>query len=143
MIEVSTLIGPVLILRPVPDRLSTLPVAVMSISPPKAVAAIAAPICVNTRFADMEMLRLTMPNMAAEIPASLPVTVTLDVSMEMSPPRHDKTKAPSPADPDTSPVAFMSTDPVPYVLTSIPLAPATLATLTETLASLRSNFLPA
>ena len=132
-----------LILTPVPDWLSTLPVAAMSTSPPKAVAPIAVPLCVDTRFADMEMSRLTKPNMDAKIPPSLPVTVTFEVSMETSPPRHDRAKTPLPADPDTSPVAFMATDPVPYALTSIPSAPVTLATLTDTAALLAANFLPA
>ena len=75
----------------------------------------------------------------AEIPASLPVTTTLDVCIEMSPPNHVETEIPAPADPETSPLESMVTDPVPYVATRIPLAPETLATLTVTLALLMTR----
>ena len=73
-----------------------------------------------------------VPETDVEIPASLPVTATLDVVMKISPPRCIKTEIPAPADPETAPVGSMVTDPVPCVVTSIPLVPATLATLTVT-----------
>ena len=109
---------PAWIIRPVPDVLSTFPVAVMSMSPlPELLAPIAVPLCVDTRLADIEMPCEPVLMMDVEIPASLPVTATSDVSMKMPLPSPARTETPVPEDPETSPVASIVTDPVPYDLT--------------------------
>ena len=128
---------PAVIARPVPNVLVTLPVAVMSMSPLiPCNARIAAPPCADTRPADIEMPCEDPPPIAAEIPLSPPVTTTADVVTKMSPPPLLETEIAEPTDPETSPVGSIVTDPVPCVVTWIPVAPVTLATLTATSALL-------
>ena len=81
--------------------------------------------------------------MAVDIPAVPPVTATLDVFTKMSPPRSLDTEIAGPTVPETSPEGSIVTVPVPNVLTSIPVAPVTLATLIATSALLTTPLPPA
>ena len=135
---------PATIATAVPSVLSTLPVAVMAMSPlAELLAPIASPLRVDTRPTDIETPWEPVPRTAVEIPALPPVTTTLGVVTKMSPPRSLETEIAAPTVPETSPVGSIVTDPVPYVVTSIPLAPATLATLTATSALLTEPDEPA
>ena len=135
---------PATIVTAVPSVLSTLPVAVMAMSPlAELLAPIASPLRVDTRPADIEMRWEPVPRMAVDIPAVPPATATLDVFTKMSPPRSLDTEIAAPTVPATSPAGVIVTDPVPNVLTSIPLAPVTLATLIATSALLSTPLPPA
>ena len=84
-----------------------------------------------------------MPRISVEIPVLPPFTTTLGVLTAMSPPRLLDTEIAAPTVPETSPVGSIVTDPIPYVVMSIPLAPTTLATFIATSASPSVAELPA